>query len=121
MKPYIFNYSEKVLLQPQNTYQLDSTLESKIIETVDDDEITMFTTTLQTNTVENDDRDELNLIPYESTIITKTIEPSDDEIRSCSTWVTESTEPADSDEILMASTLITRTIESDDNDDINSH
>jgi hypothetical protein len=71
--------------------------------------------TVYTATVEPVDPDE----PTVSTIITRSIEPSDaDAFLAASTYVTESTEPADPDMIWLDSTIYTKSLEPADEDSI---
>lgn len=105
MKPYLFNYSDKVDFngeiqgyydEKQQINYLDSSKNIKLIDK------SKFGQTLETATIENSDPDELSFL--EGTRFTKSIEGSDpDEFNNFGrTSITETIESSDPDEFVLS-------------------
>lgn len=117
MKPYILNYSETIDIKNRsNNVTVDTTRITETIEDIDDEQISALDVTMQTNTTEHSNTDELLA---QSTVYTFTTEPSDEDdilfINQTSTVVTRTTEASDED-ISQFSTIETKTVESGDDD-----
>lgn len=111
MKPYIMQYSEKVLKQSIPLSAFDSTTKTFSVESDENDTILMGQWTTMTKVSESSDEDSI-FIPLSSTNATMEL----DRKNICmDTMFTESTENNDDDYIVL-STIITNVTENQDDD-----